>query len=144
MLQNFEGLGSLWDDRSVDYTSKRPALEPQFAWFEMQASILEFHEELPSGAYFHLRDEDVLTRPKEVLELLCAWITHLRKHPPWMTLCLGSQKRQPCRGSQDSGTPTRALKRLSKDGQAPGRSFKSFEKKWKRRASAGKGVCWWH
>ena len=74
MLQNIEGLGSLWDDRSVDYTSKRPELDPQFAWFETQACILEFREELPSGAYFHLRDEDVLTRPKEVLELLCAWI----------------------------------------------------------------------
>src|SRR5260370_2773629 len=51
-----------------------PELDPQFAWFETQLAILEFLDALPKERQSHLRVEDLVAEPSEVLGDLCSWL----------------------------------------------------------------------
>jgi hypothetical protein len=51
-----------------------PELDPQFAWFETQIAILDFLDALPKERQSHLRVEDLVAEPSEVLGDLCSWL----------------------------------------------------------------------
>lgn len=60
------------DHRQND--AQTPELDPQFAWFETQIAILEFLDARPKERQWHLRVEDLVAEPSEVLGDLCSWL----------------------------------------------------------------------
>jgi hypothetical protein len=74
VLQSIEGIANLWNEKSLDRSTKRPAPDPQYAWYNAQASILEFRESLSPGRYLQIRIEDVTSYPQESFQKLCDWL----------------------------------------------------------------------
>ena len=74
MLQSIEGVAELWEDESVESRARRQILDPQYVWFETQASIMEFSDVLLPDQYCHVKAEDLATMPENTLRRLCAWL----------------------------------------------------------------------
>jgi hypothetical protein len=74
ILQSVEGIADLWSEESLDRSSKFPALDPQYAWFNAQATIMEFSDSLLPGQYLQIRIEEVMARPEDCLRKLCDWL----------------------------------------------------------------------
>ena len=74
MLQSIEGVLELFEDESVDHRARHHVIDPQYAWFETQATIMEFSDALVPDQYYHVRAEDLVTRPEHTLRRLCAWL----------------------------------------------------------------------
>jgi hypothetical protein len=74
ILQSVEGIADLWNEKSLDRSTKRPALDPQYAWFNAQAAIMEFSDSLSPGQYLQIRIEEVTARPDDSLRKLCDWL----------------------------------------------------------------------
>jgi Sulfotransferase family len=74
VLQSIEGVMELWEDESVDSRAKGKILDPQYAWFETQASIMEFSDVLEPDRYIHVRAEDLVKFPQNALRRLCGWL----------------------------------------------------------------------
>ena len=74
ILQSVEGIADLWNEKSLDRSAKRPALDPQYSWFNTQAAILEFSDSLSPGRYLQIRIEEVTAYPEDCLRKLCDWL----------------------------------------------------------------------
>jgi hypothetical protein len=74
ILQSVEGIADLWNEKSLDRSSKCPALDPQYSWFNAQATIMEFSDSLSPGQYLQIRIEEVTACPEDCLRKLCDWL----------------------------------------------------------------------
>jgi hypothetical protein len=74
VLQSIEGVLELSEDESVNSRARSKVLDPQFTWFETQASIMEFSDVLEPDRYIHVRAEDLVGMPENTLRGLCAWL----------------------------------------------------------------------
>jgi hypothetical protein len=74
ILQTVEGIADLWNEKSLDRSSKCPALDPQYSWFNAQATIMEFSDSLSPGQYLQIRIEEVTACPEDCLRKLCDWL----------------------------------------------------------------------
>ena len=59
---------------SIDYSTKPPTVDAQYAWYSMQCNILDFLSTVPAEQQMRLRGEDILTDPRSHFEMLCQWL----------------------------------------------------------------------
>ena len=60
--------------RSLDYSTNPPTIDPQFMWFKMQTAILAFLKEVPPSQQLCVRGEYLLAHPEEHFEKICKWL----------------------------------------------------------------------
>jgi hypothetical protein len=60
LLQSIEGVLELSQNASVSPRTRQHVLDPRYAWFETQATVMEFSDVLKPDQYYHV-GEDLLT-----------------------------------------------------------------------------------
>ncbi len=74
VLRSPQGIASLLNSDSLDYSVDPPSIDPQFAWYRTQKNILAFLETIPPERQMRLRGEDLLSQPRQYLEEICQWL----------------------------------------------------------------------
>jgi len=58
---------------AIEFEEDRCFIEPQIAWFDLNANILEFLETVPSSQQIRMRGEDIMADPQMRLAELAEW-----------------------------------------------------------------------
>jgi hypothetical protein len=74
VLRSLEGIIDLWQNFPQLSSRAGRVPDPQIAWFETQATIMEFFETLPPERHYQLRAETLLAQPENSLSALCSWL----------------------------------------------------------------------
>ncbi|MEO0983951.1 MAG: sulfotransferase [Cyanobacteria bacterium J06639_14] len=59
---------------SIDYSSDRPIIDPQYAWYRRQRKILDFLDTIPAEQKMQIQGENVCNEPRQYLEKICQWL----------------------------------------------------------------------
>jgi hypothetical protein len=59
---------------SFDFTEDKAVIDPQLAWHDINANILDFLAGIPSHQQMRIRGEDVMKEPEQHLGEICRWL----------------------------------------------------------------------
>ncbi|MBD1833396.1 sulfotransferase [Cyanobacteria bacterium FACHB-472] len=59
---------------SVDRSTNPPTVDPQYKWYRMQSTILDFLSNIPKQQKMHVLGETLLNEPQLYLEKICTWL----------------------------------------------------------------------
>jgi hypothetical protein len=60
--------------KSVDHLEERVFVDPQFLWYDVNVSILDFLDEIPKDRWIRVRGEEFLVNMDELLITICEWL----------------------------------------------------------------------
>lgn len=73
VMQMNEGAFALFVN-SIDFLEDRAIIEPQFAWHDLNANILDFLDTIPDDRQMRVRGEDIMSDPPSYLRHICSWL----------------------------------------------------------------------
>ncbi|WP_287129053.1 sulfotransferase [Candidatus Cyanaurora vandensis] len=61
-------------NRSLDYSTDPPTVDPQLLWYKTQRTVLDFLSTVPAHQQMRVRGEDILNQPEDSLSKVCEWL----------------------------------------------------------------------
>jgi len=61
-------------NRSLDYSTDPPTVDPQLLWYKTQRTVLDFLSTVPAHQQMRVRGEELLSDPQPELEKICHWL----------------------------------------------------------------------
>jgi hypothetical protein len=59
---------------AIEFQEDRAILEPQIAWHDINANILDFLDGVPKEQQLRIRGEEVMAQPRQYLGMICRWL----------------------------------------------------------------------